>query len=166
MKYDIVTIGDASGDIFIRPKGLRMSENKAGVMAPQVSFEIGAKIPVEEAEFDIGGSACNTAVGFSRLGLDTSTIIALGEDLASGRIFERLESEDVNTSNIMSRKEFLANFSVIFLVGDERTIFIHRYLKDYGLLAPKKSTKADWIYLGPFGEDQDKLSQNVLYLTS
>jgi sugar/nucleoside kinase (ribokinase family) len=164
MKYDVVTIGDASEDIFIRPDGLKESSGRSAGRV--VSFELGTKISVPEAEFDIGGSACNTAVGFSRLGLESSTIIALGEDSASSKISERLIDEGVGVSNIVRKGELLANFSVIFLVGDERTIFIHRYLKDYGLLSPKKSVKTEWIYLGPHGEDGGKLSKSILYLTA
>ncbi|OGD62383.1 hypothetical protein A2215_03015 [Candidatus Berkelbacteria bacterium RIFOXYA2_FULL_43_10] len=165
MKYDVVTIGDASEDIFIRPEGLKISSGR-GLLNREVSFELGTKIAIPEAEFDIGGSACNTAVGFARLGLKSSTIIALGDDGASSKIAERLSDEGVAISNIVHKKELLANFSVIFLVGDERTIFIHRYLKHYGLLSPKKIIKAEWMYLGPYGEDGDILSKSILYLTA
>jgi len=153
MKYDIVTIGDASEDIFIRPEGLKSEKNRRFGSGKSVTFELGEKIPVENVDYAVGGSACNTAVGFSRMGFATSIISALGDDYPADKILEKLEEEGVNTSNIVQKSDLESHFSVIMNVGLDRTIFVHRGLKDYSLLTPKKSLNPKWFYLGPMGDD-------------
>ena len=167
MKYDVVTIGDASEDIFIQPKGLKVEKGQRALSGQSVIIELGTKIPVPDAQLEIGGSACNTAVGFSRMGLDTATIVCLGkEDNMSINIENRLSDEGVATGLIVKKNDVEANFSVILMAGDERTIFVHRNLDDYSPLKPKKTLSTDWIYTGPMGQKSDDVFKNILHLTS
>ncbi len=153
MKYDVVTIGDASEDIFIKPQGLKSEKNRRFGSRKSVTFELGEKIPVENVDYAVGGSACNTAVGFSRMSLVVSTIVALGEDFPAEKILEKLNSEGINTSNIIQKSELESHFSVIMNVGSDRTIFVYRGLKNYSWLTPKKSLNPKWFYLGPMGDN-------------
>jgi len=153
MKYDIVTIGDASEDIFIRPRGLKSEKDRRSGSGKSVTFELGEKISVKNVDYAVGGSACNTAIGFSRMGFETSIIVAVGEDYPADKILEKLAESGVDTSNIIQKSELESHFSVIMSVGSDRTIFVYRGLKDYSLLAPKKSLNPSWFYLGPMGEN-------------
>ena len=167
MKYQVVTIGDAAEDIFIRPKGLKVERGSRVLSGQSVNIELGTKIPVPDAQLEIGGSACNTAVGFSRLGLDTATIVCLGkDDNMSRNIEERLTNEGVDTGLIVKKNDVRANFSVILMAGDERTIFVHRNLDDYSPLKPKKTLNTGWIYAGPMGQQSSEVFENILHLTS
>jgi len=162
MKYDVVTIGDASEDIFIKPEGLKSEKNRRFGSGKSVTFELGEKIPVENVDYAVGGSACNTAVGFSRMGFSTSTIVALGEDYPADKILEKLEEEGVNTSNIIQKSELESHFSVIMNVENNRTIFVYRGLKDYSHLTPKKSLNPSWFYLGPMGDNISEVHNRIV----
>ncbi len=162
MKYDVVTIGDASEDIFIKPEGLKPEKNRRFGSGKSVTFELGEKIPIENVDYAVGGSACNTAVGFSRMGFNTSIIVAIGEDYPADKILEKLEDEGVNTSSIVQKSELESHFSVIMNVGLDRTIFVYRGLKDYSYLTPKKSLNPSWFYLGPMGDDVDQIYSRVV----
>lgn len=166
MKYDIITIGDASEDIFIRPEGLKAEKDRRFGSRKSVTFELGEKIPVESVDYAVGGSACNTAVGFSRMGFSASTIVAIGEDYPADKILEKLEVEGVNTSNVVQKSEIESHFSVIMNVEIDRTIFVYRGLKDYSLLVPKKSLNPRWFYLGPMGDNIDEIHNRVVEMVS
>ena len=167
MKYDVVTIGDAAEDIFIRPKGLKVEKGSRVLSGQSVMIELGTKIPTPDAKLEIGGSACNTAVGFSRIGLEVATIVCLGkDDNMSTNIEQRLSDEGVDINLIVKKNDVKANFSVILMAGDERTIFVNRNLDDYSPLKPKKTLSTSWIYAGPMGQKSEDVFKNILHLTS
>ena len=164
-KYDIVTIGDSSEDIFIGLKDLKSERSFQFASGKSISFELGEKIPINDVQYEIGGSACNTAVGFSRLNYRAAAISAIGQDSPGEKILTRLSTESVDTEMIVNSKTG-SHFSLIFNIGEERTIFIHRTLDDYSILLPKKSLKTKWIYLAPIGQKSDEVFDRVVELAA
>lgn len=162
MKYDVVTIGDAFEDVFILPEDLIVKQDRTFTSGKGVSFELGEKIPLSEVDYDIGGSACNTAVGFSRLGFKTSIISIIGEDTPAEKILSRLDDEEVITKNILVDRKMKTNFSVIFRMDAGRTIFIYHGLKNYETLRIKKDIDPDWIFLAPLGENTDNIENDII----
>lgn len=164
MKYDVVTIGDCSEDIFVKPHDSLIENSRRFTSGRSVSFELGEKINLENVSFDIGGSACNTAVAISRLGFKAGIVSPLGFDSVADRIIDRLNQEDVDVSHIDQKKAIQSNFSVIFNFETERTIFIYHGLKDYGLLKVPKSLSTRWLYLAPVGHGEDELFKKLIPL--
>lgn len=163
MKYDVITIGDASEDVFIRPSELKISDSRSVVSGKVMSFELGEKIPVEEVEDEVGGSAANVAVGLSRMGLKTAIITALGEDDAGEKILKCLKTEDVDTGNVDVKAGNKTNFGLIINTLDgERTIFVYRGIK-YENLKIKKSLDPHWVFVTPLGEKSEKILGDVLH---
>lgn len=162
MKYDFLTIGDAFEDVFILPTELKVREDRSFLGGLGVSFELGEKIPLKEVDYEIGGSACNASVGFSRLGLSASLVTVLGDDTPAEKIRKRLEDELIDTSSILTDKSIKTNFSIIFRFNQGRTIFIYHGLKDYSSLGIKKSIKAKWIFLAPIGENTEDLERDII----
>lgn len=72
MKH-VVTVGNALIDAF-----LTIEEGNEHTHFNRESGEFcvvaGAKIPLSSAQFELGGNACNVAVGISRLGLRVSLL--------------------------------------------------------------------------------------------
>ncbi len=68
MNLDLLSIGDASLDVFLTPEE---SETFCRINDKEcfISFSYGEKIPVKRMEFTIGGNAANNAVGTRRLGI-------------------------------------------------------------------------------------------------
>lgn len=164
-KYDIVTIGDSSEDIFIGLKDLKSTKSFQFASGKSISFELGEKIPINNVQYEIGGTACNTAVGFSRMGYSSATISAVGADSPGEKILLRLTSESVDSSLIVNSKSG-SHFSLIFNLGEERTIFVYRTLDDYSILTPRKSLKTNWIYLGPIGKNSEIVFDRLVELSA
>jgi sugar/nucleoside kinase (ribokinase family) len=152
MKFDIVTIGDAFEDVFIRPAEIKISDNRSVVSGKMMSFELGEKIPIEEIAYDIGGSACNLSVGLARFGLKTSVITSVGQD-----------SPAVNTDNITTNEEENTNFSVVINTKDgERTIFAYHGVHNNEEYLIKKSLNAEWYFLAPIKNDSAEIEKNLI----
>ncbi|MEK9155792.1 MAG: carbohydrate kinase family protein [Patescibacteria group bacterium] len=161
MKYDIVTIGDVSEDVFIRPAELKISESKSVTTGRVMSFELGEKIPIEEVDYDIGGSAANVAVGLSRIGLKTALTSVIGTDSPGEKIRRRLEAEGVNMEHLNIKELNKTNFAVILNTKDgERTIFVYRGI-NYQNLKVKKGTKTKWYFVAPLGQDSDLIFREL-----
>ena len=80
-KYDIITLGRSSIDLYSQSIGVPFNEIKG---------------------FDafVGGSPLNIAVACSRLGLKTSLLTAIGNDKVGEFIINFLKKENVNTNSI------------------------------------------------------------------
>lgn len=162
MKYDIVTIGDAFEDVFVFPTGLKIKQDRAFTTGYGASFELGEKIPLREVEYEVGGSACNTSIGFKRLGLDCSIVTIVGDDTPAEKIFKRFDQENVDVSNIKVDRKMKTNFSTIFSLPEGRTIFVYHGLRDYKGLRIKKSVNSKWYFLAPLGEGTEELEKDLV----
>jgi len=162
MRFDCLTIGDSFEDVFVVPEDLKIKHDGTYASGLSLSFELGDKIPLSEVNYEIGGSACNVAVGFSRLGIKSSVVSIIGEDTPARKIRDRLLDENVDQSNLIIDKKMQTNFSVIFRTDKGRTIFIYHGLKDYSKLRIKKTAKPDWIFLGPTGEHIFELHKDII----
>ena len=90
--YDIITIGSASIDLFIKTEGeIRKHHDHL-----DICYHLGNKLLVKDLIFSTGGGGTNTAVAFSRLGLRTAFIGVVGADDNGEIILRELEKERVN----------------------------------------------------------------------
>jgi len=140
MKYDIITIGGAVVDAFVRTNILK----KKGLL----SYPVGEKILVKDTDFSSGGGATNTAVSFSKLGLKTGCISKIGRDNNGKIILEDLKKNKVTFLGTKSKDE--TGFSVI-LIGKENSRTI---LQDKGASEnlsfrelDKEKLKTRWFYI-------------------
>src|SRR4030067_3781989 len=98
-ELDLLSIGDASMDVFITPTE---SETLCRVDDKEcfLCFSYGDKIPVKDLEFSVGGNAANNAVGTKRLGVKSAAGLTLSDDNIGNQISAKLGSEGVDTSFI------------------------------------------------------------------
>lgn len=158
--YDIVTVGGATNDVFVRcdlSKIMRIEDmfSKTEFMC----FSYGSKLNIDEAYFGIGGGALNTAANFANLGMNTSTIVKIGRDISSEAIFTRMKEKGVNTDLIRYSETAKTGFSIILnsFEGD-RTVLAHRGANnrlniddlDWETI---KNTK--WIYVSSLSGDSN-----------
>lgn len=166
MNYDVVTIGDAVQDIFIKPQEVSLlcplKKNQKLCPEPVLCLPFGDKINIEDVHFEIGGSACNVAVGLNRMKLKVSLIAATGSDLSGKHILERLEKEKVTQKFIKKFKEIKTGFSVIINFKAERTILVYHGIDDYGKLKIPKNLSTEWFYLGPLGFGYEKIYKEAI----
>lgn len=148
-KFDLVTIGDASLDVFITPtesETLCRLDNKESL----VCFSYGEKIPVKEMEFSVGGNAANNAVGTTRLGINCAVVLTLGDDEIGGQIVSKLEFEGVDSTYVFKQNHSGSNYSTIINYSGERTIFTYKAPRSYEY--PVKFPSSPWIYLTSMGD--------------
>ena len=160
--FDVITIGSATLDAFIETDAANIvsvctTDNKKEFMA----YPYGAKIEIDNFEFETGGGAINTATNFSNLGLKTSTIVKIGDDVQSEKIKNVLKKADVDLSNVIKTKKHQTGFSIILtsFQGD-RTVLAHRganahlEIDDINFDAIKHSK---WLYLAPLNGNSTKV---------
>jgi ribokinase len=124
-RYDIVTIGAATRDVFLPIGKEWIRTSRSG---RELVFPLGQKIDVGDLIFETGGGATNTAVGFTRLGFRTAFVGRIGSHDTRGRaIVDTLKQEGVDTSLVIRDPRRMTAYSLIMLTPKgERTIFVQR----------------------------------------
>lgn len=147
--FDLLSIGDASFDVFIDPT---KSDLLCTIDTKKcfISFSYGEKIPVKRLETSLGGNAANNAVGAKRLGIDVALVDALGDDINGEEIVAGLKREGVDCTYIIQQPSSRSNYSAIVTYGGERTIFTFHAPRTYEF--PDSLPDVPWIYLTSMGE--------------
>ena len=146
--YDIITIGSATVDVFVKTKS-SAREILKHESHQDVCLHLGSKVLIDEIHFDTGGSGTNCGVSFSRLGLKTGWLGVLGTDNNSRNVLDTVKAEEVDFLGVA--KEGSAGYSVI-LVGlkHDRTILAYKGINDklaeHDVSFSRLRTK--WIYCG------------------
>lgn len=171
--YDIITIGDCANDVFLKPHEASIMRNQScphmgtsGCCPPLLCLNFGEKIVVDEVHHDIGGSACNVAVGMSRLGYKTAILGALGDDLAGEKVAARLIQENISQNYLKKYQKQETSFSTIITYKGERTILVYHGLKDYSKLNLPKNVKSKWLYISPLGNNYENIYKKTVNLAS
>ncbi len=171
--YDIITIGDCANDVFLKPHEASVSRSqfcphagRKNSCTPLLCLNFGEKIVVDEVHYDIGGSACNVAVGMSRLGYNSAILGSLGEDLAGERVTSRLKYEGVSQYYLKQYAKSETSFSTIITYKGERTILVYHGLKDYSKLNLPKNIKSKWLYISPLGKNYQNIYKKATSLAS
>ena len=142
--FDIVTIGGAVQDLFFVSPDYQVRDDK-------LTFTWGEKFVVEDLVTDVGGGACNSAVGFSRLGLKTAMWARIASDPAGDFVLRRLKSEKVSIDFVELIEGGTTSLSTIFVdETGERSIVMYRNKNDE--LDPKKINfekifKTKWLFV-------------------
>jgi ribokinase len=146
MRFDVITFGSATIDLFIESNEFKLVRNKESVAICEV---YGAKIEVDRFALSSGGGGTNTAVGLARLGLKTAVVARLGSDIFAEIVLAELRREKVNTSFLVQKPDDKTDFSVILVTSEGgRTILVYRgqtRLEEEDVDFKKLS--ADWFHI-------------------
>ncbi|MBI3963686.1 MAG: carbohydrate kinase family protein, partial [Candidatus Kerfeldbacteria bacterium] len=113
MRYDVVTIGSASRDVFIHSSAfLTVADRRFPTGAGQC-VSLGSKIEVDDIWFETGGGATNAAVTFVRNGFRTAVISKVGYDIRATEILRTLAQEKIDTAPVVQRRGASTGYSVI-----------------------------------------------------
>ncbi len=164
--FDVITIGSATLDAFIESDSASIvSVCSVNTKKDFMAYPYGAKIEIDNFDFQTGGGGINTATNFASLGLKTSTIVKIGDEVQGAKILSTLCEFGVDTSNVVKTNEFQTGFSIILtsFQGD-RTVLAHRganaqlTLNDINLESVKDSK---WLYLAPLNGNSTKILDEV-----
>ncbi|MEM5793404.1 MAG: carbohydrate kinase family protein [Candidatus Aenigmatarchaeota archaeon] len=108
---DITIIGDINVDIINYPLKIFPEENR--------------QVLTKRIFLSPGGSACNSAIACSRLGLKTRLIGRLGEDIFSNFVLDKLKEASVDTKIKISKKDE-CGLTVAITVGNSRSFITYK----------------------------------------
>ncbi len=91
--FDVITIGSATLDAFIESDMANIvSVSSLNTKKEFMAYPYGAKIEIDNFDFQTGGGAINTATNFAQLGLKTSTIVKMGDEIQGQKITDTLKN--------------------------------------------------------------------------
>ncbi len=114
--FDIISVGSATLDIFLKSPEFPLERN-----------HIGAKIEVADFLMASGGGGSNAAAGFSRLGLSTACIARFGDDPLGEFVLADMANESFEKKYLIEKAGDNTDCSVILVNPDgSRTILVSR----------------------------------------
>jgi len=135
--FDVVTFGSAVSDNFVETKGKTKDGN--------FNYKIGSKILINDLKSDIGGGGTNTAVAFSRLGLNVGCICKVGNDIAGKEILNLLRREKVTFIGKVGKGK--TGYSIILdSRGEGRTILTYKGESNNVSSLDIKGFETKWLY--------------------
>ena len=163
---DVITIGSATMDVFVQCEDANIvsvySKNKKSEF---MSYPYGAKVEISDFDSQVGGGGVNTAVNFANLGLKSSAIFKIGDDIYSKGILNSFKDRNVDLSNIIQDKNVSTGFSIILVsFQGDRTVLAHRGAnamiekEDINFDAIKKSKL---LYIAPINGDSSKVLDDI-----
>lgn len=156
--YDILTIGGATRDVFLVSS--KYKQESGNLLLPW-----GEKVIAEEMIMEIGGGACNSAVGFSRLGFKTAFWGIVGGDQNGEEVAKRLKAEKVSLEFLTVSNESTTSYSVV--LADRKgghSICMYRGENDDLLETPfnlKSLSRAKLLYLTDIASSTEGLSYKI-----
>lgn len=145
--YDVVTFGSATVDVFVETeKASAITKREDGKDVPYVTYRSGEKILVTHLQFEVGGGGTNTAACFSRLGLRTGYVGAIGNDANGRQVQEALVTFDVEFLGAILDEQ--TNYSVVLdstLIKD-RTILVYKGASEHLHPESVPAFRTRWLY--------------------
>jgi sugar/nucleoside kinase (ribokinase family) len=166
MAYEVITIGDATQDIFVRPYDDKFCSAQINVLGDNLCFRHGEKITSKEIFNDVGGSATNVAVGLKKLGINSNIMSIIGDDESGKHVLKRLDDTGLSQGYLTIDKNTGTSTSIVIVFANDRTIFVYRGEKDYKKFKSIRSLKTKWLYLGPVNNDFSSRYNDVISLAS
>ena len=144
--FDIITIGSATVDVFIKTKSKQIDFEKIHGHE-DICLPIGSKILIDELYTSTGGGGTNSAVSFSKLGLKTGWLGVLGKGYNTKIIKHALKPEKITF--LGKEKQGDAGYSVILTgLKKNRTILAYKGVNDELELKDinQYKLKTKWLY--------------------
>jgi len=165
MKYDIITFGSGSRDIFLRAKQFSIGDFKPDLIKKEILLPFGYKINIENIHFYSGGGGTNTAATFVSQGFKTAYCGMIGDDPEGEEILRELKKKGIETKFISRTKKKPTNLSVIFSNSKERTILVYKgasQIFDKLQIPWSQINNTEWFYLASFGKNSIKIFKTVI----
>ena len=164
---DIVTIGSATMDVFVEcDDAAVVSVRRIDKKSEFMSYPYGSKVEISNFDTQVGGGGVNTAANFANLGLSTSTIFKVGDDIYSKGIFKFFKDKNVNLKSVIQDEDDYTGFSIILTSFEgDRTVLAHR-----GANAHIKKSEIDFdiikeaklLYIAPLNGDSNKVLDDLV----
>jgi ribokinase len=126
-KFDVITMGSATKDIFIQTDESEVVPVKhKHTQDEMLAFPLGAKILVKNTHYMVGGGGANSAVSLARQDLKVGYLGKLGNDSYKNDILHEFHKELVHFIGVVD-KQHETNYSIVLnSKKDDRTILAHK----------------------------------------
>jgi ribokinase len=143
---DIITIGNALIDSFlsVHDENLHTRINKGD---NEACFRLGEKILLDNADFQLGGNACNVGVGLAKAGFSTQLFAEIGEDAFGDMIIKGLTEKHVETDAVLRKGE--SSFAIGVNFQGDRTLFVHHIEREHNF--PFENLTSRLVFLTSLG---------------
>lgn len=164
--FDIISIGSATRDVFIKPEGSKSLDTKDFTTGQALCLGLGSKNKISKLVFASGGGSTNAAATFAKQGLKTACIGAVGEDLNGQDILNELNGIGIDTGYFQKHGDDHTAYSTILVSeSGERTILSYKgegqHLDVNQIPFDKLQTK--WLFLDSLGGHYDLLEKAVMW---
>lgn len=152
--YDIITIGNATRDIFLQDAQYPVRANLPRKGTSAFVLPIGGKIDVPTLVFATGGGASNAAATFANFHYRVAFCGATGKDRRGGFVVGDMQERGIDTSLVYRDPRTPTAYSVILTAPRHgRTVLTHRCdtLASRRHFAPLARHAARWFYVTSLG---------------
>lgn len=153
--FDVISIGAATVDIFVKSEALKIANNL-------LSLNASSKSEMTESLITSGGGATNSAVSFSRLGLKSACLSLIGEDPLSQYIYQDISDNSID--NLLIKSSGPTDYSVILVAADgSRSILTNRGTSclQISQINFDKLLSTKWLYLTSLEGNLDLLEHLI-----
>jgi len=160
MKYDVITLGSATQDIFMASSDLQVVEGESFITKKGLCMPLGSKMKMDSTSFAMGGCGTNAAVTFSRQELKTAYLGLIGKDVFGKTVRDELVAQGVSIDLLIETDKYPTAFSVILSLPNVGRSILKKLgacheMTDKDIPFDKIDTK--WIYAGSLSGNSYKL---------
>lgn len=154
MKYEVITFGGATVDVFIAAQ----DETRVHDDHTDLAYHLGDKVLIDNLGVFCGGGGLNAATGFARLGLKTGFVGIVGSDAHALTIKNYLRSEKIDF--LGKEKKGMSGYSVILMDKKDRTILTYKGVNnELERNDIPKTISTEWIYFATMLAKSEKTVQ-------
>lgn len=170
MKYDVITFGSATQDVFMVSKKLAVVEDERFITKKGLCAPLGSKIMMDEVYFAMGGCGANAAATFAQQGLKTAYCGQIGKDCSGQLVKDELIKRGVSLDLLKETNQHPTAYSIILSLPDvDRSILekmgASHYLTEKDVPfddPPFNKLRVKWFYVASLSGDSSRMFKPLI----
>lgn len=156
--YDILTIGGIKLDTFILIHDASV-HCELKMPSCKLCIEYGKKIPVQDIDIQIAGSAPNVSIGIAKMGKTSAVYSEMGKDIIYQIAISHLSKYNVETKYIKHTGGD-SGFAAVLNYKGEATQLVKQDGGEYRL--PSRLAASRWMHISELGKNYRKLYKELI----
>ncbi len=166
-KYDIVSVGSATSDIYIESGDFKLVNDNSFISGKGICFNVGSKLYIDSLHTTTGGGALNTAITFANQGLSVGLASKIGADDSGEAVRRRLKNNDISDEFLVEDKNSSTTMSILLHSKDgDRTILNNKgasaRLSLEEINIKKLTEKTRWVYITHISEESGNFFEELI----
>lgn len=152
MRFDIITFGSGTRDVYLVCRDFKIVEEKKFVTGRGIAVSLGSKIEVNNILFRTGGGGTNSAATFKAQGYKVAWCGMVGRDIGGREIVKKMRSIGIDTRFVFFTDKKPTNYSVVMCAKEDRTILVYHGASSElptRQIPWHKIKETRWFYLAP-----------------